>query len=68
MELSWLNKVVVIGDSMLNNISNRGLLETKKFDVLNFRGATSTDILQKLTMYWTKNQNQLSFMSRQMIW
>ena len=48
MELSWLNKVVIIGDSMLNNISNRGLLETKKFDVLNFRGATSTDILTKI--------------------
>ena len=48
MELSWLNKVVIIGDSMLNNINNRGLLGTKKFDVLNFRGATSTDILTKI--------------------
>ena len=33
---------------MLNNISNRGLLETKKLDVLNFRGATSTDTLTKI--------------------
>ena len=33
---------------MLNNINNRGLLGTKKFDVLNFRGATSTDILTKI--------------------
>ena len=37
-----------MGDSILNNINNRGLLETKKFDVLNFHGATSTDILTKI--------------------
>ena len=30
------NKVVIIGDSMLNNINSRGLSKTKKADVLNF--------------------------------
>lgn len=30
------NKVVIIGDSILNNINNRGLSKMKKVDVLNF--------------------------------
>ena len=42
------NKVVIIGDSILNNINNRKLSKTKKVDVLNFPGATSTDILTKI--------------------
>ena len=33
---------------MLNNINNRGISKTKKVDVLNFPGATSTDILTKI--------------------
>ena len=33
---------------MLNNINNRGLSKTKKVDVLNFLGATSTNILTKI--------------------
>ena len=41
------NKVVIIGDSMLNNINSRGLLKSKEVDVLNFPGATSSDILTK---------------------
>ena len=43
-----MKKVVIIDDSMLNNISNRGLSKTKKVDVLNFLGATSTNILTKI--------------------
>ena len=42
------NKVVIIGDSMLNNINSRGLSESKKVDVLNFPGATSLDVLTKI--------------------
>ena len=42
------NKVMVMDDSMLNNISNHGLSKTKKVDVLNFPGATSTVILTKV--------------------
>ena len=38
------NKVVILGDSILNNINNSGLSKMKKVDVLNFPGATSTDI------------------------
>ena len=33
---------------MLSNINNRGISKTKKVDVLNFPGATSTDILTKI--------------------
>ena len=42
------NKVVIIGDSMLNNIKSRGLCKSKKVDVLNFSGATSEDIFTKI--------------------
>ena len=42
------NKVVIIGDSMLNNINSRGLSKSKKVDVLNFPGATSSDVLTKI--------------------
>ena len=44
------NKVVTIGDSMLNNINSRGLSKSKKVDVLNFPGATSSDVLAKMMM------------------
>ena len=60
------NKVVFIGDTMLSNISHCGFSKTKKVDVLNFPGATSTYILRKLTMHWTKSLVQLSFVSIQM--
>ena len=42
------NKVVVIGDSMLSNINSRGLSKLKEVDVLNFPGATSSDVLTKI--------------------
>ena len=42
------NKVVIIGDSMLNNINSRGLSKSKEVDVLNFPGATSSDVLTKI--------------------
>ena len=40
------NKVVITGDSMLNN--SRGLSKSKEVDVLNFPGATSSDVLTKI--------------------
>ena len=42
------NEVVIIGDSMLNNINSRGLSKSKEVDVLNFPGATSSDVLTKI--------------------
>ena len=41
------NKVVIIGDSMLNNINSRGLFKSKEVNVLNFPGTTSSDVLTK---------------------
>ena len=40
--------VIVVGDSMLNNINCRGLSKSKKVEVLNFSGATSADIADKM--------------------
>ena len=40
--------VIVVGDSMLNNINCRGLSKSKKVEVLNFSGATSADIADKI--------------------
>ena len=42
------NKVVITGGSMLNNINSRGLSKSKEVDVLNFPGATSSDVLTKI--------------------
>ena len=42
------NKVVPLGDSMLNNINSCGLSKSKEVDVLNFPGATSSDVLTKI--------------------
>ena len=42
------DKVVVIGGSLLNNINSRGLSKSKKVDVLNFPGPTSSDVLTKI--------------------
>ena len=41
-------EVIIIGDSMLNNINNKGLSKSKKDEVLNFPGATSKDIIGKI--------------------
>ena len=49
------NKVVIIGDSMLNNINSRCLSKSKEVYVLNFPGATSSDVLTKIDDVWTKN-------------
>ena len=40
--------VIIIGDSMLNNVNSRGLSKSKKVEALNFPGATSTDIVNKM--------------------
>ena len=41
-------EVIIIGDSMLNNVNSRGISKSKKVEVLNFPGATSNDILRKI--------------------
>ena len=40
--------VIIIGDSMLNNINRCGLLKSKKVSVSNFPGITSNDILDEV--------------------
>ena len=40
--------VIIIDDSMLNNVNSRKLSKSKKEEVLNFPGATSTDIINKI--------------------
>ena len=40
--------VIIIGDSVLNNINSRGLSKFKKVSVRNFPGATSEDILDEV--------------------
>ena len=40
--------VIIIGDSMLNNVNSCGLSKSKKVEVSNFLGATSTDIFNKM--------------------
>ena len=53
------NKVVIIGDSMLNNINSRGLSKSKEVDVLNFPGATSSDVLTKIDDVFKKKPASL---------
>ena len=38
----------MVGDSVLNNVNGRGLSKSKKVEVINFPGATSTDIVEKI--------------------
>ena len=40
--------VVIIGDSMLDNINGKGLFKSKKVNVLNIPAATSGDIVDKI--------------------
>ena len=40
--------IIIIGDSMLNNINSRELSKSKKVSVSNFPGATSEDILTEV--------------------
>ena len=44
-------EVIIIGDFMLNNINSRGLSKSKKMEVLNFPGATSSEIVGKMMMF-----------------
>ena len=50
-------EVIVTGDSMLNNVNSRGLLKSKK--VINFPGATSTDIVENIDKI-LENQQPIS--------
>ena len=43
-----IKEVIIIGDSMLNNINSRVLSKSKKVKVLNFPGTTSNDIVGKI--------------------
>ena len=43
-------EVIIIVDSMLNNTNNWGLSKSKKVEVLNFPGATSKDIIEKIVL------------------
>ena len=38
-------EVIVIGNSILNSVNSRGLSKSKNVEVINFSGATSTDIV-----------------------
>ena len=40
--------VIIIGDSVLNNVNSCELSKSKKVEDLNFTGATSTDIFKKM--------------------
>ena len=40
--------VIIIGRSKPNNVNNSGLSKSKKVEVLNFPGAASTDIFNKM--------------------
>ena len=40
--------VIIIGDSRLNNVNSCKLSKSKKVEVLNFPGATSTDIVNNM--------------------
>ena len=53
------NKVVPLGDSMLNNINSCGLSKSKEVDVLNFPGATSSDVLTKIDDVLNKKHTSL---------
>ena len=52
-------KVVIIGDSMLNNINSRGLSKSKELDVLNFPGATISDVSTKIDDVLNKKPTSL---------
>ena len=41
-------EIIPIGDSMLNNVNSRGLSKSKNVEVINFPGATSTDIVENI--------------------
>ena len=41
-------KTAVIGDSMLNDVNEKGLSKLRKVKVKNYPGATSEDILDKI--------------------
>ena len=49
-------EVIVISDSMLNNVNSHGLSKSKNVDVINFPGATSTDIVENIDKILEKQQ------------
>ena len=54
-------EVVIIGDSVLNNIKSRGLSKLKKVEVLNFLGAISNDIVGKIDDVLNQKPESLIF-------
>ena len=55
------NEVIIIGDSMLNNINSHGLSKSKKVEVLNFPGETSSDIVEKIEEVLDQKPESLIF-------
>ena len=49
-------EVIVIGDSVLNNINSRGLSKSKTVEVISFPGATSTDIVENIDKFLENQQ------------
>ena len=59
------SNVIIIGDSMLNNINSCGLSKSNKVSVSNFPGATSEDILDEIEDTLKTHPDTLSFMQIQ---
>ena len=53
-------EIIIIGDSMLNNINNRGLSKSKKVEVLNFPGATRKDIIEIIDVVLNQKPESLN--------
>ena len=54
-------EVIIIGDSMLNNINSRVLSKSKKVEILNFPGATSSEIVGKIDDVLNQKSESLIF-------
>ena len=52
-------EVIIIGDSILNNIDSRALSKSKMVEVLNFPGATSRDIVGKIDDVFNRKPESL---------
>ena len=54
-------EVIIIGDSMLNNINSRVLSKSKMVEILNFPGATSSEIVGKIDDVLNQKSESLIF-------
>ena len=60
-------KAIVIGDSMVNNINERGLSKSNKVLVKSFPGATSEKILQEMYEIIKEKLDSIIFTQQPMI-